>query len=326
VSPASASWKSRLFDPQDATEFEAALKENWELKETILHIRSSCRTYKERAETYEACVYNDGGARAKMTAAIQEELMKKHFETAVELRSKYDRLQEDLKSSWGPAAYAKLQEEVQYWKDVSRELRSVQSEDYEGFFKKQARDLRFHKEQLLWENHGFREMERVMRETNDTLKERFEWTQAQLVAANLSNSSMQEMLEQTKQKLKDAMGGHWAAEKEQRDEIVELRQKLEGLQLTNRVREDQRAMEMEAAAVAAEEQRADMVDLRRRLQRSEEAKEGDCAVLLQAQRDEIADLRQKLSWSQDQMDAVETHVEAQRDEIAELKARRSRWQ
>ena len=107
----------------------ALVRENQFLQRAIRDLNAS--SMKERAELYEACVYNDGGARAKMTAAIQEELMKKHFETAVEWRSKYDRLQEDLKSSWGPAAYAKLQEEVQYWKDVSRDLHDKMGEVYQ---------------------------------------------------------------------------------------------------------------------------------------------------------------------------------------------------
>jgi hypothetical protein len=226
-----------------------------------------------------------------------------------------------------------LQEEVQYWKNVSRELRSVQSEDHEGFFKKQAKELRFQKEQLLWENHSFREMERVMRRGADILTAELKETQTRLDAANLSNSSMEEMLEQTKQKLTVAKQGDCAVLiKAQSDEIMDLRQKLEHQQQTQRAREELRATEMEAAAVAAEEQRADMVELRKKLSWSDAAKavavERACAAAqdqiadlhqklghagawcaeLEDKREEaaqtIADLRQQLSWTEDQMDAA----------------------
>ena len=129
--------------------------------------------------------------------------------------------------------------EVKYYKMKLAELEAKNKdlEDTVKFFKKQAEELRYQKNDLIWQNDAFRKREATWQENKqkadsyalaledeenitwaetqiliDELKKELQTKDGQLDAMRTLNDSMEDMLSQTKKKLEETQKGVWAGQ------------------------------------------------------------------------------------------------------------------
>lgn len=129
--------------------------------------------------------------------------------------------------------------EVKYYKMKLAELEAKNKdlEDTVKFFKKQAEELRYQKDDLIWQNDAFRKRDATWQEDMrkaesyahaledeeniswaetqiliDELKKELQTKDGQLDAMRTLNDSMEDMLSQTKKKLEETQKGVWAGQ------------------------------------------------------------------------------------------------------------------